>query len=859
MKFTVHYVPHTHYDAEVFLTRDETFEIGFSVLLGALASLRAEPSFKFVLDQTCYIEPFLRAYPEEEPFFRQMIAEGRLEITGGMIAMPDVNIPSGESFIRQVLAGKTWCEKELGVEVRCGWLLDTFGHHPQIPQLMRKCGFDQNVFQRVGTFDGPTEYYWQGLDGSKLFCHWMRSSYCVLFPAPGNLHEFKKFADTRLKHLKQHALTSHLLAISGADLSPIQPHVVRLFEEYNRAFDDVEFVISTPKEYFDRIRGLADFPTLEGDLNPVFQGCYSARIAIKQWNRRMETLLADGEWLDALATLLGHESQAPRFAEAWEDVLFNQFHDILCGSQVDKVYVNVLNRYEAAHAVAARCQEKALDRLAEQIDTTGDGIPILVFNPLSWERTDVVECRIGYSTKDVYEVEVRDSRGNLMLSDLTACERYETGGIKRATVLFIAQDVPPLGYDVFRVLPAGSESLPTPLASNQPDVFMADVHRDILENEFYRVEIDAWNGAIHGLYDKTLDWEVIPEDRPFGNTVVRELDNGNFWEYNGHCKGDAFLPMNRDHPLPAEDSRRAVFSHHYGGDGRVRNGQARLEYNVNFAFEGGFFATRVRLYAGIPRIDIHTTLINQAERVRYRAAFPTTIRNGVITQEIPFGAIERPKGEFPAQNWMDYAEAGRGVALLNRGLPGNNVDDGVMMLSLLKCTALKEGYGEIGGFSKSTKTTDGYEIGVTHAFDYALAPHAGDWREAQVYRRGMEFNRPLIARKAAVKPGRLPRRLAFLEVAAPNVVVSSVRATPEGVVVRVYEAEGRRTEGVTLRCSARMVSVVETDLIEKGPRNIPLNAPEDGARSPLRPDGQAFTFDIGAFEIKTFRIAQSAL
>ena len=130
MKFTVHYVAHTHYDAEVFLTRDETFEIGYSV---ARAAMRADPQFKFVLDQTCYIAPFLRAHPEERPFVEEMIAAGRLQITCGMHAMPDVNIPSGESFIRQVLAGKSWCREELGLDVRSGWLLDTFGQHPQIP------------------------------------------------------------------------------------------------------------------------------------------------------------------------------------------------------------------------------------------------------------------------------------------------------------------------------------------------------------------------------------------------------------------------------------------------------------------------------------------------------------------------------------------------------------------------------------------------------------------------------------------------------------------------------------------------------------------------------------------------------
>jgi alpha-mannosidase len=843
MKFTVHYVAHTHYDAEVFLTRAETFEIGYSVALGALALMREDPSFKFVLDQTCYVEPFLRAYPEERAFFDRMVREGRLEITCGMHAMPDVNLPSGESFIRQVLVGKSWCERELGVDPRCGWLLDTFGQHPQIPQLMVKCGFDQNVFQRIGTPEGPTEYWWQGLDGTRLFCHWMRDSYALLFPAPGNLHEFKKFVDTRLLHLKQHALTPHLLAVSGADLSPVQPHVPRMFAEYNRTYDDVEFVVSTPTEYFRRIKDMASFPVLEGDLNPVFQGTYSARIKIKQWNRRMETLLADAEWLDAAATLLGYESQAPLLAPAWEGVLFNQFHDIICGSQVDKVYAAVTDRYKAAHEAASRCRDTTLERVVREIDTEGEGIPVVVFNPASWDRTDAVECGVGFSEKDVYEVEVRNAAGERMPCDLLSAERYETGGIKRATILFIAREVPALGYEVYRVLREASEPPPTTLRSNQPDVYMADVHRDVIENEFYRVEIDAWNGAVRSLIDKTTGWEVIDPERPYGNTVARELDNGNFWEYNGHCKGDAFHPMNRDHPLPDENSNRATFSHHYGGDGRVRNGRARAEYNVNFAFAGGFFATRVRLYSGIARIDIHTTLVNQAERVRYRMALPTTLPDGVVTREIPFGAVEQPKGEFPAQNWVDYGDGDKGMAVLNRGLPGANVDGGVMLLSLLKCTSIAEGYGEVGGFSKSTKTSDGYEIGVTHTFDYALAPHAGDWRQAQTYRRGVEFNRPLLLVKAAASGGRLPSRLSLFLVSAENVVVSAVKAGEEGIIVRVYEAEGRPAPDVTLAAAVPIEAAAETDLIEKNPRPLSVSA-----------DGRSVAFALGPWEIKTFRL-----
>lgn len=848
MKYIVHYVPHTHYDAEVFLTRNETFEIGYSILLGALAVMQEDPGFKFAIDQTCYIAPFLSAYPEQRAVFEHLIADKRLEVTCGMYAMPDVNIPSGESFIRQALAGKGWCRRELGLDVRCGWLLDTFGQHPQIPQLMAGCGFDHNLFQRLGTLDGPTEFWWRGLDGTKLFCHWMRASYATLYGAPSSLPLFREFAQTRLTELKKHALTPHLLAVSGADLTPVQPHVTSLFEQYNKAYDDFEFVISTPQEYFDLIKELnPKFPITEGDKNPVFQGCYSARIAVKQWNRRMETLLANTELADAISVMLGNEAQTSQIESCWEPVLFNQFHDIICGSHVDKVYANVIDRYKAAHVNAELCLENALLNLVNEIDTStvGEGIPVVVFNTLAWDRDDVVECNVGFTEKDVLDLEVRDSDGTVVLSDILSCERYDTGGIKRASILFIAHHVPSMGYEVYTVCKAAAEPPASSLTSNQPDFLMADNHRDIIENEFFSIEIDAWNGAIRSLYDKTTDYEFVPVDKPFAGTIVKELDNGNFWEYNGHCKGDALMPINREHPLPQEGDRRAAFSHHYGGDGRIVNGRARSDYNVSFAFGGGHFSTRIRLYSGLPRVDIRTTLINSDERVRYRMAVPTTLHGGTITYEIPFGAIERPEGEFAAQNWLDYTDNSRGLAVINRGLPGNSVQDNVMFLSLLKCTALKEGYGEVGGFNKGAKTTDGYEIGVQHEFEYALSPHIGDWRDAKLVLRGMEFNRPLIAKKTATHVGRLPKRLSLITLSASNVIVSAVKAVAGGFVVRVYESAGWATPMVELRTAFAIESVSITNLIEQEASLLDRAAERDVKR---------LTFDIGAFQILTFVI-----
>ena len=152
-------IPHTHYDAVVFKTRSEYLEMGLPIILHALRCLQADSRYRFVLDQVCYIRPFLERYPEEEAAFREMVAQGRLQIACGMDTMADVNIPSGESFVRQVLYGKGYCRDKLGLEVTTGWALDTFGHHPQMPQLLRKAGFDCYYFFRgVPDSRTPSEF-----------------------------------------------------------------------------------------------------------------------------------------------------------------------------------------------------------------------------------------------------------------------------------------------------------------------------------------------------------------------------------------------------------------------------------------------------------------------------------------------------------------------------------------------------------------------------------------------------------------------------------------------------------------------------------------------------------------------------
>jgi alpha-mannosidase len=852
MKHKVWIVPHTHYDAEVFIVEKETLEIGYANLVGALRLLSERPEFKFALDQTCYIEPFLKAYPEAHEALQRMIDQGRLEIVGGMHSMPDENMPSGESFIRNVHYGKRVCKQLFGVDVRGGWPIDTFGHHPQIPQLMVKSGFDYAAFQRLMKRGSPSEFYWQGVDGTRLLCHWMTCSYGAFWGVPNNLYEFQTFVAPRIQILASHAMTENIMAPAGADLTPVEPHLLDMMDAYNRSQSDVELLLATPSEYFKLLGAAPDFPTVTDDLNPVFQGCYSARIDVKQWNRALETLLMNGEKVDALAQSLGAESQAGRLWEAWRPVLFNQAHDIIGGCHVDAVFNNTMDRFKLAQADGEIVLEAGLQAIAEQIDTRGDGVAVMVFNSLSWERSDVVECTTAFPEPGTFDLEVRDSSGNVVPSDVLQVERFADGSIRRAGLLFIARDVPAFGCEVYHVQTRAGGIAVKPeqsqeVSSSHPHggVLRFELDHGWLENAYYRLEFDLWGGTITSLYDKTRQWEVLPESQRMGNLIVKERDFGNFWQYNGPCKGDAFYPQQGRYPLPVLNDKSADYAHTYHGDGNIRQGNAMVEFNISHPYGAGHVSTRVRLYAGIPRIDIHTTLLNNDERVRYRAALPTSIRGGTITYEIPFAALQRPEGEYPAQNWIDYSSDDRGVTLLNRGLPGNNVVDGVMMLSLMKCTALKEGYAEVGGFKLGTATDGGYEKGRTHSFDYAIVPHgSGDWRAVQAYRRGAEFNTPLIAWKPRQHAGQLPAKTSFLKIGGENIVLSAVKACAGGMIVRVYEAEGRAgLSPASIEPAWPVQQAYETNLIELEEKAIEFD-----------PTANRVSLALGPFEIKTVKL-----
>ncbi len=833
-KQTVLIIPHTHWEGAVFKTREEYLQIGLPHILKALYLLKKYPEYRFVLDQMAYVRPFLERYPSEAETFAEFVRQGRLQIAGGTDTMHDNNIPSGESIVRQYLFSKRYFREKLGYDVTTGWALDTFGHNPQMPQILKLAGMKSYWFQRgVPGPETPSEFLWQGIDGSQIPAFWLAISYAALHYIPGNETEFDEMVRSQVDRLTPFSRGRERVLLAGADVWEPEELLPVMLRKLGNA-EPFSLRLGTPAEYESLVAKRSDRPVVSGELNPVFQGVYSSRIDVKQAMRSMESSLIASEKLSLLTGLMGGPLNSDKIERAWEPVLFNQAHDLSSGVMVDKVYDDSMQRYEEARRDAADIINGDAELLLSRIDTSGEGVPVVVFNTLSWPRSDFAETDVAFSEPGVKQFALLDATGTPIPLQLENILRNDDGGIRQARVGFMARDVPALGYQVYHAVP----NLAGPKTAD------SEVHNSTLEdsgsieNEFFRASFNLWTGEMIGLGLKENGWQVL--SRP-GNVVAREYDGGDFWELYGTLNGARFTAMTKP-ILPPRPDYTQWSSDFVGGSGTISSGPVYSEFHISHPLGKNQFQTRVRMYQGLRRIDIRTELVNQEAFVRYRVVFPTTIHNGTAVHEIPFGALERKeRQEFPAQNWVDYSDGKNGLALLNKGLPGNNVADGQMMLSLMRSARLIS-YGFIGGYEPGVGSDTGLGIGKKYTLEYGLVPHKGDWRTAEPWRAGLELNNPLLVWTAGSHPGVLPRRWGLLDVSAHDVVVSALKPAKDGsAVLRVYEAAGRPHERVTVNTRANVAEVHEANLME------------DSGRA-LQVQGNKFEFDLKPYQIKTFKL-----
>jgi len=569
-------------------------------------------------------------------------------------------------------------------------------------------------------------------------------------------------------------------------------------------------------DYFSWVRqhDLTALPVWRDELYLEYhQGTFTTQAKMKEYNRRLEGLLSTAEKFGVVASFFGRLYPKDRLEDAWREVMFNQFHDILPGSSIRENYIDATEKYETAKKLVDFELHSSLMTLAQQVDTRAArrGQAIVVFNPLSWERSDVVAIRLAEGDTSSYAI--FQTNGREVPSQI-----IREGPLQRE-ILFIAENVPSVGYRVYELRKA------KPLVSKS-DLAVSD---HTLENRFYKVVIDPDSGWVRSIFDKQSNREVLKGGH--GNELQILEDKPSQWDaWNIGLTGKRWYPKLRSVEVVERGPVRTIL--------RVKldylNPAVKKEFPTK-DFPNTFFTQDVILYSGVDRVDFRTNVDWWEDKTMLKVAFPVAVSDSVATYEIPYGHIarsvldrtrwEKAQIEVPAERWADLSQSDYGVSLLNKSKYGYDIKGNVMRLSLLR----------------SPKWPDPTADRGKHRIEYSVYGHKGRWQEGRTLRLGYEYNTPLIPVVVSPKGGKLSSTGSFLRCEPENVVLTLVKKAEDSDawVLQLYEGFGKEsTASITLpRVPKR---VVTSSFLE-----------EDG--SPIDFKGEHVSFKLGRNQVATLK------
>ena len=821
-------VGQSHLDLVYLWPYKETIRKNARTTASTLRLMDEYPEFSFLQSQPKLYEDLEHYFPQLFSEVEQRQKEGRWEATGGLYVEPDCNLPSGESYVRQILHGKRYFREKFGFDTTVCWLPDVFGITWSLPQILRKAGLKFTSSIKLTTWNDTNEFphhtfWWKGLDGSRLLVHFPTSHF--------NWGMEPKVIDDHWRKYNQKEANGESMAMGG--LGDGGSGMTREFLENIRRMENFPGLPSckfeTAESWFNR--QWEKHADKEGSLPEWYdelymeghRGTFTTAALIKKLNRECEFLYRDAEMFSVFAGQLGHAYDRERLTEGWRLVLLHQFHDTLPGTHPQEAFVWATEELQKAKALGEEIRTSALEHIAEQVKTEADSL--VVFNSLPWVRTGNVRAtvkRVGENFK------------------LIAPDGSETAYTKESTdgdthvIVFTGVDLPAMGYATYAL----EEGASAHVESNE-----MSVSPEVMENRFFRLRIGA-NGNLTSIYDKLNEREVLAEGAEGNRFQLFEDIPGPFsaWDIIPEYKDNELgLPDADSIKVVEESPVRIVVETSREFEGAdpgevVLNSEGHLKPVAIERKDTSKIVQRIVLYADVPRIDFETKIRWHETEKLLKVAFPVSVFSKTATYDIAFGNIERAthyntswdeaKFEVCGHKWADLSEGNYGVSVLNDCKYGWDIYENNMRLTLLKAP---------------TRPSIEMDRG-DHEFTYSLYPHAGTWRQADTFRQAYQLNAPVVAVQQTAHEGDLPATHSFMSVDADNVFVEAVKRAEDSddIIIRVCE-HFRQRGNATLRLDRNIQSAGECNLLE-----------EDEGTLDSR-DG-AISFDLTPYELKTFKL-----
>ena len=780
-------------------------------------------------------------YPADYAKVKQYVAAGRWFPSGSSMEENDVNSPSAESIIRQVLYGKLYFRREFGKTSAEYMLPDCFGFPASLPSVLAHAGIKGFSTQklswrsgaRVGGPGSPQDTpvgipfnvgFWEGPDGNGVIAALNATNY------DGDVTEDLTKSQEWNQRVKKNGQSSGLFVdfryYGTGDIggSPREPSVNLMEAILTKSATvlppkrtrgpqpqpapqpgppiqvgdgPLTVIQATAEQMFLDIKPdqIARLPRYKGDLELIEHsaGSLTSQAYLKRWNRKNELLADAAERASVPAHWMGGRPYPlDRLNAAWTLVMGGQFHDIIPGTSTPKAYEFSWNDELLAMNQFAGVLASANQAVASGLNTQAKGAAIVVYNPLNIQREDVVEAAVSLPGGVPKAVRVFGPDGKQVPAQLAG----EKGGPAR--ILFLA-GVPSVGYAVYDVQPAETPaSDPTLKVTNSS-----------LENARYRIRLDR-NGDVAGIFDKAVNKELLAAPARLAIKTDKPVD----WP-----------AWNMDWADQQKSPRAYV-----QGPAKVRiveSGPVRIALEVAREAEGSRFVETIRLAVGDAggRVEFGHVIDWKTSEANLKATFPLTASNPEATYNWDIGAVQRgnsdeKKFEVASHQWFDLTDKSGsfGVTVLSDcKTASDKPDDNTLRLTLLRTPGIGAGNGR--GYSDQSTQDWGH-----HEFVYGLASHAGDWRQGQTDWQALRLNQPLVAFESPKHPGTLGKSFSLLNVSNPRVRVMAVKKAEQSdeVVVRLVEVDGKPAQDVRVTFATPMAAAREINGAEEavGPATL---------------------------------------
>lgn len=771
----------------------------------ALDRLKETDGWFFSASSARYYKWIEELFPDMFEEIRARVKEGRWNIVGGWWVQPDCNLPSGESFCRQSLYGQRYFLEKFGITAKTGYNVDSFGHNGGLPQILKKSGLENYVFSRPGAHEAelPPLFEWMGADGSSV-----RAARIPIGYESNSLPELKAKTE-KFERLTAEKDVSEMLffGVGNHGGGPTKEMLGWLCE----VKDERNFEFSSADGYFKSVSSVS-VPQVCGTLGKHATGCYSADSKIKRGNRRAESSLLTAEKFACLAFFMyGAKYPYDRLRGAWERLLFNQFHDALCGCSIRPVGEGITADFSQVAKTAEELINEALQRISAKIDTCGGvrpeeaksrlGIPMVVFNPGSTQGTFTVRVSRLFVQRDKkfkkYEaysadgicVPVQPVQGESLFW-------HTRDGIFRA-------EVPAYGYRLFYIRETDSAYRNVRAEETNGGIpegtFNRRIGKYVLENGALRVEISE-NGGLTLIKDKKKRSVLSFKETRF---TVDEDCSIDTW---GHASDSSAWEISKKLGIWGFCNNRLgeeVGRFDCTGVSIAECGPVRSVIRSLWKYGRSGIICDYILYDDADCLETEIKIDWQERQKTARWLLPCSLKGGEFESAYCHEWKKNIGEEEFAHKWVDIDLEKHGFTLLNDGAYSYRMNEKGLSVVLARSAV----YADHAGVRENSFLYDHMDLGE-QKFRFLIRPRRkADYGEITAL--GNRFNDGCVWLREGYHDGDYPSENSFLRCEEKNISVRAIKRAEDGggYILRASETEGRQTD-CDLSLFSRVVSCI---------------------------------------------------